>query len=392
MDIPKYATSGGLYMPEKDLGKGETQITVISTNEEECKDYAATLATEGFSCYIAREIPSGSDRPYQKNLFYTYTREDMYIFVTFLAEFHTVHIIAAPPCPLPSTEKPKTGTCVPSVTQCKITAGMCYAIQMADGSFLLLDSGIPNKEDEERLYAFLEKKSTGKPRVSLWIFTHPDMDHVMMAAGFLKDYREKVEIDAFAYQFSDLNKDNLVYDSSEKIQGNADFIEASIRENYPSSIVYTLRTGQRYLFSGAEVEILWTGYMLYPYPILTANYMSATLRVHFDNGKTALFMGDAEQYVSKQMACAYRDYLKSDILQVAHHGLIGGDVDAYALIDPAICLWATSKERFLGKNEKRFKWCLGEGGCDFNRLIRDDSIRKREHYHLGETVTIPMNS
>ena len=38
----------------------------------------------------------------------------------------------------------------------------------------------------------------------------------------------------------------------------------------------------------------------------------------------------------------------------------------------------------------RYKYCLGEGGCDYNAYIRDDSIKKREHYHNGTTSTILM--
>jgi hypothetical protein len=93
----------------------------------------------------------------------------------------------------------------------------------------------------------------------------------------------------------------------------------------------------------------------------------------------------------RRIAHTYGDYLKSDILQVTHHGLIGGDKELYELINPEICFWATSEERFLGLTpNQRYQWCLGEGGCDYNRWLRDDTIRKRMHYHCSNIVTITI--
>ena len=87
----------------------------------------------------------------------------------------------------------------------------------------------------------------------------------------------------------------------------------------------------------------------------------------------------------------YGDYLKSDVLQVTHHGLIGGDKELYELINPEICFWPINEERFLGLTpNQRYQWCLGEGGCDYNKYLRDENIRIREHYHFGDTISIEM--
>ena len=92
-------------------------------------------------------------------------------------------------------------------------------------------------------------------------------------------------------------------------------------------------------------------------------------------------------------------YLKADVMQVVHHGLLGGHIDLYRAIDPDICLWPSPKERFLGTwtdprrvalGKPTVQFCVGEGGCDYNAWLRDDAIKKRAHFHAGETVTIPM--
>ena len=100
-------------------------------------------------------------------------------------------------------------------------------------------------------------------------------------------------------------------------------------------------------------------------------------------------LGDCQNEACKRIADRYGDYVKSDVLQVAHHGLIGGDKRLYQLINPEICFWAVPETRFLGKKlNQRYQWCLGEGGCDYNTYLRDTSIRERTHYHGGKTVTI----
>ena len=76
-------------------------------------------------------------------------------------------------------------------------------------------------------------------------------------------------------------------------------------------------------------------------------------------------------------------------MQVAHHGLVGGDKELYQLVDPKICFWPTTEERFLGlKPNQRYQWCLGEGGCDYNAYLRDKTIRDRTHYPASKTITI----
>ncbi|MBQ7879168.1 MAG: hypothetical protein IJ317_00820, partial [Clostridia bacterium] len=105
---------------------------------------------------------------------------------------------------------------------------------------------------------------------------------------------------------------------------------------------------------------------------------------------TFIALGDCMSDNCRDMAHTYGDYLKSDILQVTHHGLIGGDRFLYEKIDAEICLWASNEERFLGTAKMAYQWCLGEGGCSYNAYLRDESVKKRTHYHAGKTITIEI--
>ena len=99
-----------------------------------------------------------------------------------------------------------------------------------------------------------------------------------------------------------------------------------------------------------------------------------------------MLLGDCEKELCQFMADVYGEELKSDILQLSHHGYNGACLDLYRYIDPDICFWASDEYRFY--NDPR---CLGTAsGYDFNAWLRDDSIRRREHYHASADTTIAL--
>ncbi len=69
------------------------------------------------------------------------------------------------------------------------------------------------------------------------------------------------------------------------------------------------------------------------------NDTSLVFRLAFTNGKTALFLGDLGLRAGDVFAQKYREQIKSDIVQMAHHGQNGAGENVYRLIQPDICLW-----------------------------------------------------
>ena len=60
------------------------------------------------------------------------------------------------------------------------------------------------------------------------------------------------------------------------------------------------------------------------------------------NGKSILFLGDmAEEGGQRLLAENGAGGLKSDIVQMAHHGQNGVGEDVYKAVNPEICLWPT---------------------------------------------------
>ena len=394
--LPKYETIEGQELKLHSVGKGGYQVCIQNTTVQECKKYAQLLEKVGFQKYSETMMPAGAGWESHPNLFYVYTTEELHVFLSWNTALNTSRIVYTYAEPLPSLEKvslEERDIIVPSVTQMQIEIGMSYVIQLPDASFIVIDGGTYVQSDAERLYDFMADRSRGQiPVIAAWMYTHSDPDHIELATEFIRQYKEAVEIKAFAYNFPDYEimttkQNDLAMKAAVAV------LEKNIKEYYPKAVTYTLHTGQTYYFKGVKVEILLTEEDIYPMVPSVYNDTTAVWRMIFDNGKSFMVLGDCTHQLSKQLAATYGYYLKSDILQLAHHGLIGGDKELYQMIDPQVCFWATFEDRFNGKYSKdKYQWCLGESICDYNAWIRDESVRIREHYHNSVTTTLTMEN
>ena len=388
MNLPTYKTQSGEFSPVSDIVKGHKIQRIDNTTANECIEYTKLLENNGYTLCETNEIG--------KNLFFAYGSNDALLFLFWMAAYNRLYIVTSNTNALPTSKRFSDTVdyeTQPEVLQLKLSQGYIWVIKMRDGSFVLLDGDLRDGNDTTLLYDYLKAnaKPDGKIIIDMWIITHPDIDHLSLPTQFVKDYADKVEISAFTYQFMDCDVVKYKYIASDIIKKDIVALEENISKYCPNTPVYTLHAGQKFYYAGAEIEILLTADMLYPRDYSSANDASAALRVNFENGKKVIFLGDCMQYSCKELANMYGDYLKSDVMQVTHHGLIGGNIELYKLIDPEICLWSTSESRFMGTFEaEQYHWCLGEGGCDYNAWLRDDTIRKREHYHLGATAVVSI--
>ena len=397
--VPVYETKKGEELPLYSVNKGY-EVCIQNNTESEFKAYVKKLEDFGFTKYSENAMPAGNS-VLGGNLSCVYTAEDMHVFINWYVSQKTARIVFTDPTELPSLEKPaltSADTAKTSIAQIGIAGlGMSYVIQLKDYSFIVIDGGTKASSNLTKLYDYMVSKTPSgkKPTIECWIFTHADPDHIGAPTEFLKNYMEKIELVSVASNFPDCS----VQDTSqndETIGGAIFTLENTINLFYAPK-VYTIHTGQKFYFKGVEMEVLFTEEDTYPLKVNSYNDTSAMMRFTFDNGKTFTVLGDSTEQLSKQLANTYKEYLKSDILQLAHHGLIGGNEQLYKYIDPEICFWATSKERYEGKydtnkdgtvNAKDVQHCLGQGGCGYNAYIRNTSIRERTHYHAGETFVV----
>ena len=76
----------------------------------------------------------------------------------------------------------------------------------------------------------------------------------------------------------------------------------------------------------------------------------------YENGKTCLFLNDTSVWSGEKLLKTYGESLKSDVVQMAHHGQAGADRDVYEMIDAKLRLWPVPF--WVWENETTYK--IGE--------------------------------
>lgn len=377
--IPKFSTVAGQTFFTNNLNKNALRKKFFNCTTDDFISYAELLVDKGFILKSRREVSAGSDYSYDKNLFYILTKDDINVYLNWNASEKSVSITAEEGVDLPPEKfsflREKEGeVCIAQIP----VNGMCYAIKLLDGSFIMVDGGTFSEESAQNIYEYLTKNSNGKPIISTWFFTHAHIDHIELATEFIKKYSNKIDVKAFAYQFPDFSMISLSMESEEQTKKEVEELELAIKTSFPSAKIYSIHTGQELLYEGLSVEVLYSLDDTCMDNYATVNEQSLALLLKTKRS-TVCLLGDCMSSACRRIAHTYRDYLKSDVLQLAHHGLIGGDRWLYELIDPDVCFWATGEDRFLGKTSGRYEWCLGEGNCDYNAYVRDENIKKRKH-------------
>ena len=307
---------------------------------------------------------------------------------------------------------------VSSVAQMQLgkDAGMCYIIQIKDGRFIVIDGGVSDLTARNNMLLYMQQKSnTEKPVIACWIITHMDGDHFNNAYAFLTNsyYRSSVEVQGFAYTFPNVedfairSTDSDYYKKYKQsaIDTYNDKIAKwdKIKQLYPDVNYWDMKANDKKSFADVDIHVLITANERLPESVHTHNLRSAAFKMTFTQGTTSTaddksFMVFGDCSGSARAIWMINKYgsaiLKSDVMQVIHHGLAGGDKNLYKVVNPDICLWPTHKERFEGKADSDGDGILDATqhcvDMDYNKYLRDDSIKKREHYHHSQTTVIDM--
>ncbi len=295
--------------------------------------------------------------------------------VTDSAGVATLHQL---PCVNPNTEKND------------YQQNMSYVIRTSKGKTIVIDGGWANL-DSDNLFAYLQKV-TGDPtpHVDAWFLTHPHTDHYGALVGIANNYASQITVDTFYHRMpttAEINKyfyndepDTIiggcskVYNAVKKLKNSQGGSTASVSLN----TVHSGKCNSSFDFDEVHFDILMTcedvfwgcdnittkysgtketashNYTNETIAQLTAdnlNNSSVVFRVTM-GGKTILFMGDAAQsagimlkrYHDANKADSSKYFnLKSDIVQIAHHGTNAVQRVVYQAIDPDIALWPTPK-------------------------------------------------
>lgn len=335
-------------------GNDAYMAVLSSTDEKKYADYQKLLTDSGFKQEATNEIKG--------NIFSTYSKGDYALVVNYSMFNKTTRIIIQSKALL-FNEYPKEYT---TVTEPKMTmigrrfsttsiylekdagAGlMCYVMQLSDGSFIVIDGGIRgDKLYADAIYDTMKAQAPDpdKIKISAWIITHYDGDHIGGFITFSEKYGSKVTLERYI--------DNRPNDAVADFIAVKDLINTAyvnLKTYFPNANIVKAHTGQVYNICDAKIEILYTQEdfdtkrkTLLDVTGPAYNYVSMIFSYEIA-GQRIMFLGDAQPETNDITCNMFGDYLKSDICQLAHHGVLpGGTKWVYTLIDPEVIMFTTT--------------------------------------------------
>ncbi len=328
------------------------------------KDYCNLLKEKGFT-HIKYD-----NSVYDVNAF---LKNDNLIFTYYLEKEKLLRIVCEPNAVLPDDVQLENGFCELyqlSLDQKEVDCGMSYVIKLCDGSFFIIDGGYFSKGECDRLYNFLSGHSNGEIIIAGWFCSHAHEDHFGCFMNFVEKYSNRVKIEKLYYNFPCMYILASGNWKAKDIASTERFYEI-INEYLPDIPHIKLHTGQKFNVRNIQINVLATHEDLYPNKFKNFNDTSTVIRINV-NGKSLMFLGDTGYEMSNILIHSYGKNLKSDIVQVAHHGFNGGKKKVYQLVDAVTVLWPTADYVF-NENLKRRA----------NKYLFKKSKTAREHIISG---------
>lgn len=353
-----YNLSLSMVLPEKSAkstdiyynGDDSYTVTFGGISEAGYDAYNSALEANGLTQYTAREING--------NRFATYTGRECVVNSIFIPHTKELKVISEPlsVTALPSLEpelakSPKNVT--PMVTQIGLevngntenyTNGMSYVIRLDDGRFIIIDGGHPRAENAGNLFKILRAQAPDVNNivVAAWIITHAHTDHAGMFFKHFQSYSKTLTVEKFIFDFPTDDEAWVGKSMHDYIVG----MKKQIARDHANATVYKAHAGQQYLIGNAKIDILYSFELLCP-PEIDEKFNMTSIMFSIElAGQRMMFLGDCMIESSGMMVDMYGDTLKSDFVQVGHHGATGATTELYSCIKPIYVLWPLAESKY----------------------------------------------
>ena len=237
-----------------------------------------------------------------------------------------------------------------------------YVIKTANGKLIVIDGGIDGEGKDRAPYmpaalrSILGLEEGEYFEVEAWFLSHAHKDHMYELSKMMRDYTADSN-----YKINNIYFDFPEFGSEEYPAANGDMEISQIRENmnkYGQVIGAEVKDGSTYYddlngafinrdsvakglsfeIDGVKIDVLQT----WDPADGTSNMNDTSLVLRAWIGEqSVLFLNDLGSIGGRRLLTTYGDGLKSDIVQMAHHGQAGVNKDVYYAIDAEVHLWPT---------------------------------------------------
>lgn len=339
-----------------DAGNGAYHLLCKNSSEAVYRAYRDRLIADGYEIYVEHKMVTSPC--------VTLYNDEAIISMTYGGDGDpTTHVVvdgykmsALPPIDV-AEYKPICATKIIQVAP----NFMCYLIKLDNGEFIAVDSG--NNSTESFIYEQLMKHSEdGHPVIAAWFFSHFHQDHIGGFVDFAanEEYLKNVTVKAVVHNFPE---EQVIQTAGGSWRDMLNVQLWQDRIARTGAVQILARTGQKFRIANAEIDTIFTYQELHPFFFTCdrTNPTSSVISVNIE-GQRLIITGDCCGEATKLMAEKYGEGLKTDFVQLPHHGWGDGGtaLEFYELCDAPWVLYPGDKyapspsERWACEHCKRY--------------------------------------
>ena len=335
------------YVELWDLEESAEMLLFKAETEAGYLNYQVDLENAGFSLYAENDIVG--------NRYATWITEELNVTTMYFPALKSVRILAEKAGELPGLAADNVYV-DSGVENVMVQVGMdhdgiskiamCYLFRLCDGSFVIVDSGYKEEACVEAIYETLMSLAPDPDNIVIasWFITHPHGDHVGGFYTFTETYGDKVTVEQVIYNYPTIRS----FENDQLSTSHITKMPAYIAQYGARRI--EAHSGQKYYIRDAEIEILYACDLFSKEYFYDMNSSSLVFTITLGGGRI-MILGDCGQESSPLICKAYDDYLKSDVIQVSHHGLIGASKTLNELVGAEIVMWPASDFSYMEQND-----------------------------------------
>lgn len=317
-------------------------------------NYYDAAVINGFLPYESREVNG--------NVFETLITEDKYIYMYYRAYDDSIRASIGPIEMLGQSDCSSGAEEIhePSLSMigqiASVDCGQGYIFLLPDGRLIIQDGGGKYSAKPDYIYEAIQQIAPDPYNVVIaaWVISHPHGDHQNGFTEFVDNHGDDPYITLERIITNYISRDMYQYvrdDGAKETNGAAvDRLRQIVKEVYPNTQFVKAHTGQVFNFGSASMEIIYTveDYL----PAEKFNYVNSSslvIRVTVED-TSVMLLADTTHASGQIIEDMFGSHLKSDMVQLAHHGMAPSNASLYRCIQAEVLIWPStykhSSERF----------------------------------------------
>lgn len=327
-----------------DVGDECVMIYAKDTALEDFREYCGELVKAGFELYGKREI--------EGNEFDAYVKEGVFAYAYYSKYNNTVRVVVGDKAlfgyeDCGSYEEKYTPKLLMIGQTDYMNCGQGYIFLLPDGRMLVQDGGDRYKDKPDYVYEAMREIAPDPDNmvVAAWFHSHAHGDHQFGYEEFIENHGSEVKVEKVVVNYPPAStatytrRDGIFEDAGKLV----DTIHEKTAKYIPDAQFVKPHTGQIFNFGSVSVDILFTveDYL----PIQPFDYINSTSLVIRINcaGQSILLLADTTHSSGRILENLFGDYLKSDMVQLAHHGMWASNMSLYDRAKASTVLFPNTK-------------------------------------------------